>query len=191
MSFSEPQTSNSEGLPVRSIHKRMGILVSHPPSNLPPLPNIEWSHSVVGRFSDLVPPNTSLVTNVVNTQWITRGSIRILRTGVYFIFECQDPRDSAALLRQHTTVIDGKIITFRASSANQVPSTINFSLATLWVNIHNLPWRFLENAWTARILSHVGLVNLVEETGSGLPQEAFLRARLVVDLTKPLICYRW
>ena len=187
MSFSGTQTTNSEDLPIRLVHKRMGIFIQNPPSQPPRLPNIEWSHSVVGLFFDFAPPNTSFITNIVNNHWVTRGSIRVLRTGDYFIFECQDPRDRDAILDRHTSIIDGKLITFRSSFANQVPSSINFSLATIWVRIHNLPWRFLDHEWTVRILSHVGLVEFVEDTGPGLPTEAFLRAKLVVDSTRPLI----
>lgn len=138
----------------------------------------------MSRFFDMAPPNTSLVTSIVNNHWFTRGSIRVLRTDNYYIFECQNSRDRDAILRQHTTNIDVKIITFRSSFPNQVPS-----ISTLvWrVQIHNLLWRFLDSEWTVRILSHVGFVGIVEDLGPGLPAEAFLRAKLAIDLSRPLI----
>ena len=60
-------------------------------------------------------------------------------------------------------------------------------MARIWVRIQDLPWGFLNTEWTVRILSHVGLVDAIDDEYSGLPHQSFLRARLVLDITKPLI----
>ena len=38
-----------------------------------------------------------------------------------------------------------------------------------------------------RILNHVSLVESIDNNGPGLPQQPYLRAKIIVDLTRPLI----
>lgn len=111
----------------------------------------------------------------------------MLRTGPYFILECQNLLDRDAILHYHTVIIDGKPITFRASSDSQVPTSIQFHMAKVWVRVQDLPWKFLESAWTVRLLNHIGYVEAIDNYGSGLPLDPYLRARVVLDLTKPLV----
>ena len=166
--------------------QRMGILVQ-PPSSFFPHQSINWTLAVVGMFFDTSPPNSSLVYNIVNNHWESRDTIRVFRTGPYFILECQDPADRDAILHYNTTFIDGKPITFRPCSAHQIPTSINFNMGRIWVRVHDLPWDYLNTDWTVRILSHVGLIEAIENHGSGIPQQPYLRAKLIVDLTLPLI----
>lgn len=57
----------------------------------------------------------------------------------------------------------------------------------IWVRVRDLPRAYLNTDWSVRILSHVGLIEAIENHGLGLPQQPFLRAKLIVDLSKPLI----
>ena len=164
----------------------MGILIQ-PPPNQSSIPYVRWSHSVVGVFFDTSPPTSSFVFNIVNNHWETREPIRVLRTGPYFIFECTNLLDREALLQVHITIIDGKPITFRATSDNQIPSSLRFNMASIWIRVQDLPWRFLEADWTLRLLSHIGHVEAIDNYGAGLPLDPFLRARVLVDLSRPLI----
>ena len=83
--------------------------------------------------------------------------------------------------------MDDKPLSLRQSSDSQIPSSISFHMASLWVRVHDLPWRFLEADWTLRLLSHVGTVQAVDNYGPGLPLDPYLRARVLVDLSRPLI----
>ena len=125
--------------------------------------------------------------NIVNNHWNTRAPIRVFRTGPYFILECQHINDRDAILHFNTIFIDGKPITFRPCSAHRIPTSINFNMGRLWVRIHDLPWGFLNTDWTVRILSHVGFIESIEHHGHGLPQQPYLRAKLIIDLSQPLI----
>lgn len=155
---------------------RMGILIHHPPTHM--LTNIRWSHAVVGTFFDHSPPNSSYVGNIINNHWETRDPILVLRTGPYFILECSNLSARDAILSLSTTIIDGKIITFRPTSGQQIPSSINFNMARIWVRIQELPWDYLNTEWTVRLLSHVGLVDAIDSEGPGLPQHAFFTSQV-------------
>ena len=186
---SPPPNPNSHS-PTPNPHRlhlnRKDILVHQPPHQFH-LPHVNWDLAVVGVFHDMAPPPISLVFSIINSHWTTRAHIHIFRTGPYYIFECQSPRDREAILLLHTTIIDGKPITFRASSETQIPTSINFDTAQIWVRIHDLPWKFLNTEWTIRILSHVGYVDVIDDNGQGLPHQPYLRAQLIINLSQPLI----
>lgn len=59
--------------------------------------------------------------------------------------------------------------------------------ARIWVQVHDLPWSCLNSAWTNRLLSHVGYVDTIDNYGQGLPLQPFLRARVIIDLSQPLV----
>ncbi|KAL2901350.1 hypothetical protein RDABS01_026432, partial [Bienertia sinuspersici] len=124
--------------------------------------NIRWNLTVVGVFQDHLPPTVPLVQTLVNSQWQKRNPIRVSKTGIYYIFECMHPRDKEALLRIHTTVLDGKVITFRDCDWYTVPSHLNFSTMRFWVRISGLPLGYLDPQWAQNILNHVGFVETVE-----------------------------
>ena len=90
-------------------------------------------------------------------------------------------------MHMNTTFMDGKPITFRPSSSYQIPSSLNFSVARIWLRVSNVPWAFLTTEWTVRLLSHVGHVEKVDHYGVGLPLQPYLRALVSIDLTLPLI----
>lgn len=165
---SHPHSSNHHGphntCPSHTYTQRMGILIQMPPHSFTHQP-INWTHAVVGMFFDNSPPNASFVTNIVNNDWDTCEPIRVFRTGPYFILECQNSNDRDAILFYNTTFIDGKPITFSPCSAAQIPTSINFNMGRIWVRVHDLPWGYLNSEWTARILSHVGLIEAIENHG--------------------------
>ena len=183
---SSNQNSPHNQPPLATNIQRMGILIQPPPPNLSNQ-SINWAHAVVGMFFDNSPPNSSFVFNIVNNHWETRAPIRVFRTGPYFILECQNPNDRDAILFFNTSFMDGKPITFRPCSATQIPTSINFNMGRIWVRVHDLPWGCLNTDWTVRILSHVGLIEAIENHGVGLPTQPFLRAKIIIDLTQPLI----
>uniref|UniRef100_A0A803LXS3 Zinc knuckle CX2CX4HX4C domain-containing protein n=1 Tax=Chenopodium quinoa TaxID=63459 RepID=A0A803LXS3_CHEQI len=116
------------------------------------------------------------------------GHVRVHRIGDYFLFECLVQGDLEGLLRQYSTVFDGRIINLRRYHTNLIPRQINFSTARLWVRVYGLPLQFLTEAWARRIFVHIVYLDTLEPITNGrLPERAELRACMVVDLTQPLI----
>uniref|UniRef100_A0A803LZW7 DUF4283 domain-containing protein n=1 Tax=Chenopodium quinoa TaxID=63459 RepID=A0A803LZW7_CHEQI len=107
---------------------RMGILVT-PPPNYNALSNINFNNSVIGVFVGPNPPSATYVQHIINQRWVSRGHVRVHRTGDYFLFECLVQSDLEGLLRHYSIVFDGRIINLRRYS----PQQINFSTARLWI----------------------------------------------------------
>lgn len=45
----------------------------------------------------------------------------------------------------------------------------------------------MNTEWTVRILNHVGYVDVIDDNGQGLPHQPYLRARIIINLSQPLI----
>lgn len=168
----------------------MGVLVGLPNDQFLG-PRYNWDMSVIGVFSGPSPPPLSVVQYTVSSQWTTRDTITVRRYGKYFCFFCKHPRDVEAMLELHTTVIDGRIITFRRGSRTLVLNHENFDTATLWVRVCGLPVDYLDHEWAVEVLRHVGYVDQVHYDDQGFRDEPEFRAKVRVDLSQPLIpgCY--
>ncbi|KNA07416.1 hypothetical protein SOVF_172060 [Spinacia oleracea] len=141
---------------------RMGVLID-PPDDQFLEPRLNWSLSIIGVFFGKNPPPLSLVQYSVATQWTSRDTIIVRKQGKYYCFFCEHPRDVQALVEQHTTIIDGQIITFRKGEGHMVPSQENFDYATLWVRVCGMPFDFLHQEWAIEALRHVGYVEEIDD----------------------------
>lgn len=164
--------------------KRTGVLVHSPvDQNLGPMFN--WNQSVIGVFFGPPPPSIFVVQHIVDSQWLKRDRIIVRRFDIYYCFFFDHPRDVEALVEQYTTVMDGRIITFRGGSAIMVPAHENFDEASLWVRVCGLPFGFLDQQWVLEALHHVGYVEEIDP--QGFLDEPEFRAKVKLDLSKPII----
>jgi hypothetical protein len=66
------------------------------------------------------------------------------------------------------------------------PSNISFSAVTMWVRILDLPFGWMNAKRGARVVGLIGEVQKVEADLEGKVSGPFLRARVVIDISKPL-----
>lgn len=168
----------------------MGPLIE-PPPKFSSLGRNNYSNSVIGRFVGRNPPPVSLVQHIVRSRWVSREEIRVHQSGLYFLFECRDRGDMEAIIRQHTTIIHGRIINFRRFHRLDSPQQINFNTTRLWVRVHGLPLPYLTEGWARQIFQQVGYVEELDHEGGELPRSSELRARMLIDISQPLLpgCY--
>lgn len=69
---------------------------------------------------------------------------------------------------------------------------IMFNLNPFWIHVHNLPMEFLNSVNGNTILQKVGKVLEIEESIlEGRVLRTFLRARVLLDVTKPIPAGCW
>jgi hypothetical protein len=66
------------------------------------------------------------------------------------------------------------------------PSDVSFSSVTMWVHILDLPFGWMNSKRGSRAASLIGEVKKVEADAEGKVNGPFLRARVVLDISKPL-----
>lgn len=164
----------------------MGILIDPPDEHLLG-PAINWDSSVIGMFIGPNPPLLSVVQNILDTHWVKRGPIRVRKIWQYFAFLCSSNGDAEALLQVHTTVMDGRIITFRPGFRDLVLSNLNFNRIKLWVRVHGMPLSHLDVEWGVKALRHVGIAVRIDGGYQEVPGEPDIRVQLLIDVSKPLI----
>lgn len=148
---------------------------------------INWDKSVVGHFFDTNPPSQGMVQHLVDSNWVKRENISVYRTGEFYVFVCSHQADVEALIELHSTIIDGRVITFRRGSVSTILANIDFSKAWLWIRVVGLPLGLLDPEWALKCLNLIGYVELMEQNGDVLPSTPEFRAKVWLDLTKPLI----
>lgn len=164
----------------------MGILIQ-PPPNQSLLPYVRWSHAVVGVFFDNSPPTSSFVYNIVNNHWETRDPfVCYVRVRTLFLnVRISLIETSLFILTPLLWMVSQ--LHFEQVRITRFQQVSDSTWQVFWIRVQDLPWRFLEADWTLRLLSHVGHVEAIDNYGAGLPLDPFLRARVLVDLSRPLV----
>lgn len=67
------------------------------------------------------------------------------------------------------------------------PSDIHFDHLSIWVRIYNLPFGLMNGKWGDVIAKKIGPVEKLEVDDQDLAWGAYLRAKVQIDITKPLM----
>lgn len=106
-----------------------------------------------------------------------------------FIVEFGSRQDMVRMLEGSPWCVGKKAVLVQQFDPSLRPSEVNFNNMATWVRIYDLPFGLMNNNWGRELAKRVGSVKLVEVDASGRAWGPYLRARVEVDISKPLVRY--
>jgi hypothetical protein len=120
--------------------------------------------------------------------WTPQGKITLKVLGEnLFIIEFEKVEDKYQVLEWRPWVFDGNLFSVADFDGVAQLSTIEFEKVALWVRMLNLPLACMNAEIGKMIGSSIGQVEEVDTDEDGVGWGKFLRVRIRVDLTKPLM----
>ncbi|XP_074314339.1 uncharacterized protein LOC141649551 [Silene latifolia] len=152
---------------------------------------VDFSKALIAKILDQRFLDVFRLYDRISEHWKLQGSVTIRAMKPYYIFEFSSAVDLAFFRLRQTVNIEGSLFVFRPVSPTTVPDNLLFHVVPLWIRVHHLPLQLLNTSVAAYLLSHVGDICEEESYPSLLPPRNFVRVKVWVDLSKPLIpgCY--
>ncbi|XP_074265845.1 uncharacterized protein LOC141588296 [Silene latifolia] len=152
---------------------------------------VDFSKALIAKILDQRFLDIFRIFDMISKHWKLQGSVFIWAMKPYYIFEFSSAADLAYFRQRQTVNIEGSLFVFRSVSPSTVPDNLLFQVVPIWIRVHYLPLQLLNTSVAAFLLSHVGDICEEESYPSLLPPRNFVRVKVWVDLSKPLIpgCY--
>ncbi|KAI9086599.1 hypothetical protein K1719_031460 [Acacia pycnantha] len=130
---------------------------------------------------------------ILRKAWNLQAGFEVTEiTGNAFLFKFRDYEDYFRVLPGRPWSINGCLLNLLELSRYKSYNELDFSRCPIWIQMHNVPLEALcmENAIT--IGRHIGEVLMAEDPSyNDRYLRNFLRARVVLDLRKPLASGFW
>ena len=148
----------------------------------------ESVYCLVGRFCTKRVLNVDAVAHTFKPLWRTADELKIRDIGEHILlFEFENVLDLERVLEFEPWSYDKHLVAFECVFDIESVPFLDFSRASFWVQIHNIPERSLKVEVGELIGKTVGRVIQVadpEDDGAG---SEFLRVRINIDISKPLL----
>ena len=103
-----------------------------------------------------------------------------------FMFIFNDALDMERVLANEPWSFDKSLILLKRIEDDKSFSKLRFDSCYFWVQIHNLPTKYMNAVVCEKIGSTLGKVEQVEQLEEGRGGGNFLRARVLIDVSQPL-----
>ena len=120
--------------------------------------------------------------------WRTTGELKIRDIGEHILlFEFEDVLDPEQVLEFKPWSYDKHLVAFECVFDIESMPFLDFSRATFWVQIHNIPERSLKVEVGELIGKTINRVIQVANSEDDKDGSEFLRVRINIDISKPLL----
>ncbi|XP_074313509.1 uncharacterized protein LOC141648685 [Silene latifolia] len=170
---------------------RAGVNIKLPPHLCVDLTGLDFNRVLTARFVDQRYLDVDRILYLIGINWRLNGSISIRPMKPYYLFSFSSMADYKYFRKRQTVNIDGSLLVLRPCSATSFPDNMLFHIVPVWVRVLYLPFHLMHSSVAAYLLSHVGDICEEEVVNSLTPPRCFVRVKVWVDLSKPLIpgCY--
>ena len=151
-------------------------------------------HRLAGKFLTKRVLNVEAVARTFKPLWKPVGELKIRDIGDnILLFEFDDALDLERVLEYEPWSFDRNLVVFQRAVDAESALTLDYSSATFWMQIHNIPQDLVTQETGESIGNKLGSVVQVadpEDDGTG---GEFLRVRIKIDISRPLprCCKLW
>lgn len=129
------------------------------------------------------------INNIIRASWKTKGGFKLTTWGDnVFSVSFDRPDDARRIESEGPWSVMGFTVVLKLWEIDKQISEVNFAFCKFWIQIHNLPINKRSKNNIHQIASLAGEVIEVEELSpSVLADLVYIRARVLVDVRKPLM----
>ncbi|KAI8009834.1 hypothetical protein LOK49_LG06G00399 [Camellia lanceoleosa] len=133
--------------------------------------------------------NKPAVTNILPATWKTRVGVVITpwKENI-FLFQFEDFEDRVRVLQEAPWSVMGSLLVLQPLPLGKAIDELDFRWSPFWVQVHGLPLDKMTRVHGEVIGSRIGRLVEIEALSNGLLiHRSFLRLRVEVDVSKPLL----
>lgn len=149
---------------------------------------VEVEKILIGKVLSSRSYTCSAIEAIVQKAWNLQDGLEVIEvSGNAFLFRFVDSAEYNRVLRGRPWSINGSLLNLMERSKFSSCAKFEFSRCLVWIQMHNVPLEALCLDNAIRIGGYVGEVVLAEDPQyNGRYLRNFLRARVILDLRKPL-----
>ena len=102
------------------------------------------------------------------------------------VFTFEDEADMARVLQSEPWSYDKHLVSFQCVEADTAIEKMECRYVSFWVQMYNLPVRRMNKEVVIALAGNLGMVEQVTESDNELGREGCMRARVKLDILKPL-----
>lgn len=144
--------------------------------------------AIIGK---VLSPNTLSIQTIMSAlrpQWGNPKGLEFKSVGDnIFIVEFCSKQDWERVLDGSPWAVGNKAVLVQQFDPNLRPSEVAFDKMAVWIRILDLPFGLMNNKWGWELAKKVGSVMKLEVDSQGRAWGLYLRAKVQIDLTKPLL----
>jgi hypothetical protein len=148
----------------------------------------EWT--LVGKVLSPIPIHVDTIRTAMKPAWGNPVGLKIRAIGEkgdnMFVAEFGSPRDMERVLLGAPWMVKKYAVLLQEFDGTLSATDIVFDRMELWARIINLPLGWMNRARGSRAMEMIGRVLVMDVDKDGKASGAFLRARVAVELDKPI-----
>jgi hypothetical protein len=149
---------------------------------------VEWA--LVGKILSPVSIRTETIRMAMKPAWGNPVGLKIMTIGEkadnMFVVEFESSRDMDCVLSGAPWMVKKYAVLLQEYDGSLSASSIVFDRVEMWVRILDLPLGWMNREKGSRAMDKLGRVVSMDIDADGKASDAFLRARVAIDIDKPI-----
>ncbi|CAD6213027.1 unnamed protein product [Miscanthus lutarioriparius] len=144
--------------------------------------------AIIGKILSQGVLHIQTITSALKPAWGNPKGLRMRTVGDnMFIADFGSKQDKNRVLDGSPWNIGKRNVLVQEFDASMRPSDIHFDYMSIWVRIYNIPFGLMNGKWGYVIAKKIGPVEKLEVDDQDRAWGAYLRAKVQINITKPLM----